>query len=88
MMRWLLDRLFGPGLPGARKDDELPPEASPRKLREAEEWTAQKEREISAIRREYARYELELQLEHGKGAQAHAQGRANANARETRRPNR
>ncbi len=50
--------------PGEGSD--LPLEARVEKLEEAERWTARKRQEMDAVRREYARYELELELETGK----------------------
>ncbi len=47
-------------------NDHLPLEARVEKLEEAERWTARKRQEMDAVRREYARYELELELETGK----------------------
>ena len=46
--------------------DDLPLEARVEKLEEAEKWTARKRQELDAVRREYARYELELELETGR----------------------
>jgi hypothetical protein len=47
-------------------NDALPLEARVEKLEEAERWTARKRQEMDAVRREYARYELELELETGR----------------------
>ncbi len=49
-----------------KDSDDLPLEARVEKLEEAERWTARKRQEMDAVRREYARYELELELETGK----------------------
>jgi hypothetical protein len=58
-------------------DADLPQAARVEKLEEAERWTARKKAEVDAIKREYARYELELQLETGthRGATRHEQAR-------------